>query len=162
MNWGKIKKFVYASSKIAVAIFLVVFVLGTIAGGYSYWVEIKENQQEKKLAEMIEWSPNEVKSLDVTFYLTTKFQDKKIHYIFNITNYNEKIDEAKDQSNSKCTLVFYDGDGFKLDEIEVYLNDMTRIVDDNGEPLSLTFNGSEYMNIDTYENIQRWSSRWNF
>jgi|GEM_PF-3567895 len=157
MNQREIKKSTFSPTNILLVL-LLVSIAFLIAFGICF--SLTEKESTSKLAEKVSWQSKSVPSLGVSVTLTTKYQAGKIYYIFKVSDYNDKLDKAFDRNSSKFIIVFYDKDGFMIDEIEVNLNQMNKIVNDNGNPMSLTFNSSTPINRATYNNIDNWSIRW--
>jgi hypothetical protein len=93
--------------------------------------------------------------------LKTRWKDNYLYFIFSVSPYKNLREAYRANLSSQgFTLRFYDAEGFQIFEIEVKLSDMSRIVDEKGEPIYLEINSRVPCNVETYFAMEAWTCSW--
>ncbi|MGH9683533.1 MAG: hypothetical protein ACRD4S_07975 [Candidatus Acidiferrales bacterium] len=94
--------------------------------------------------------------------LKTSWQDGSLRYQFTVLPETSDIIRARSHvfSGASFTLLFFDTQNFKVEEIEIAVSKMSQTVDDGGKPILLEANDSVLCSEDTYRSISSWNLSW--
>lgn len=157
--------------------------LGASGLGY-YWARAHQAAQgqaelrhaAQKFQEPLYWPPNQVRTLDATFHLATKWLPKQpldgqasisagmARYKFRIEGYPSPLQNAwrSDVSASYyVTVRLLDKDDFRITTIKIPFTKMVRTLNPRGEGIGFTAQGSISMPLRTYRRIDDWKVNWN-
>jgi hypothetical protein len=156
------KTFSISVLKIACGLAAAAILLGLLAWGIVAYRERSEERANAPLAALRTWPVVTVDVLEEAhFSLRTVWRDTHIYYQFELVGYPSSIRRARDRvPEAAFTLYFSDKDGFRLFEHRVPLAEMTGIVGSDGQPVSLSWKGDEYLNVDLYRRAQTWEFVW--
>ena len=171
---SKRNKFLYSASNLAVAILMVIAIIAVVIVAISLYLNSKEQamQRQKQLQEQTRlerlaipknWPALTIGPLeDSEFRLSSIWRDDKLHYQFVMDGYPQKIKDAmmRKRSDPHFTITFLDENGFRCHSIQIQLHEMSRRVDQAGNPVGLTALGESYLNVDRYEECNSWQLSW--
>jgi len=107
------------------------------------------------------WPEFVISHLDsLAFNLRTRWREGYMYYIFDVSPYTEGLQEAR--TRGRFILNLSDRYGFQLLEIPINISDMIGMVDDKGERRGLSIDGRISCTLDTYMEINNWTSSWTF
>ncbi len=171
------------SGPTAAAAFLtaVALFLGLGMVGYFSYQAVQEGQHQlqataQKFSDPLYWPANQVRTLDATFHLATKWVPKrspdgtpdystgKIKYKLRIEGYPDPLQNAwrSDLSSSYfLTVRLLDEDDFRILAVKIPLDEMVRTLNPRGEGIGFSTQGSETMALRTYRQIDDWKVNWN-
>lgn len=178
-----LKKISTGILKIAGAIIVVIVVIALFFWGYSSYTKKREAVKNAPLSEAKTWKFIQAGAAlnNSLVALTSKWEDRKIYYQFTIItgakikslSDEELIRKYLDAEQSKAlglpdpvspnyTLIFMDSGGFKIHEFQIYANQLTRNVDNDGKAQGWSYKGDEYMDADTYRKMYSWDISWHY
>lgn len=110
------------------------------------------------------WSDLELRSLGgVTAKLRTRWRDDRLFYHFSLAPVSDVLRDRMGSTPLAMTgfkILLLDEYSFKVGEIDVPLNTLTRTVDDTGEAVDLHASDSTLFSEDDYRAMRRWSLTW--
>ncbi len=155
--------FVVSTIKMAIAILIALVILAVITSAISAAIYFSQQKKQKPYAEPRSWVDETVDVFeDTTFHLITKWEDGSLYYQFAILGYPSVIKkhyEEGDVSNYSISIIFYDSDGFLVDDHEIPLNEFSRHEGQDGIS-GLSSNSKTYMSFNNYKKIAMWTIQW--
>jgi hypothetical protein len=128
-------------------------------------VEEQEKAEATILAMPKDWRNVSYPALGgVTGTLKTSWRDGQMLYQFTIAPISEQLAAPPSQGVlgfvPTLIVLLYDPNGFKVGEINLPLNQMTRGVDDKGKPQALSADGSIAISKSNYRSAAFWILNW--
>lgn len=158
---SKVKTFLLAPTKIAVAIVISALVLLLLAWSINAAREYNQGQEAAVLAKPRQFQQKQSHVLHVGFQLIGMWRTGAMHYQFAVLGYPDLIDKAREEKeNISFTLTFLDTDGFKVSSESVGLRTMTRKVGADGKGKALHAQGEIIVSSDDYRRIAGWQVSW--
>jgi hypothetical protein len=171
---GALRRFFRGTFKLALALIITGVVLGAIAAliaGGVYWHEQSRN---RPLAFPNFLNPITIPSLEnTTFTLMTKWVDSQMYYQLRVDGFPAEVKKHFDpvadpfgrRSTSRAaegsfTVVLSDAMGFKIQDILIPLNSMTRVVSPSNTYSGLSIKNTTYMSADKYREVSSWEVQW--
>lgn len=94
--------------------------------------------------------------------LSIKWRDNKILYRYTISPCDNKVEKVFREGLNSITIILVDSDMFEVKSIKVYLDSLTRIVDDEGGLISCTYEESTSCGGELYQLINDVKYQWVF
>lgn len=149
-----------ATLRVAGAIFLSLLAL-LIVGVVTMWaMDYQKKQEAKPFEEMKFWSLESSGNLGLGFVVRTKLVEGKMMFVVLVTGSPNYLNSPLNQDR-EFTFEFHDVDGFQLYSRAVKVADFTSIVGGDGERNGLTYQFSDYVDVDTYSRFSRFDVKWN-
>ncbi|MFH1692096.1 MAG: hypothetical protein ABIC68_05985 [Candidatus Omnitrophota bacterium] len=135
-------------------------------------LETVESKKFKKLLEgtletPVDWPVMQMSGKDLHMRLRTSWREGRLYYQFMVAPYAslERICDKNEKDpyyglNFGFTISLLDNNGFVIKEIPIRLLTMHRIVDDNGNAMSLSENSSLELHKGEYEAMAGYSPTW--
>jgi hypothetical protein len=126
--------------------------------------------REKTLEELKEWGERQIPGKKLYVKLETSWRENKLLYKFTAYPYeslkailsSKNLDyyTALQRSQQKFIIELLDKNGFVIKEIDIKLWEMTRIVDEEGNPIEMVMNSQIDCSKEIYESINDYSIKW--
>jgi len=135
-------------------------------------IELAESQidrelLEKKLQEPIDWHEIQIPGKRLKTNLVMSWRDNKIYYKFNIYPYQSLLkiealrkDDYRKYLTQKITISLLDKNGFLIKEIDIYLKEMTYVVDDKNNITHKSINSNLNFDKNDYIAIANYTIAW--
>jgi len=158
----KIVGHVRSSMRLATSLFLAGIAIFVVFGGLwlavYQWKKIEARQyEEPKL-----WTVDLRSNLQFNLKAKTKLADNRLLITISTDAYPPYLTYARAAKDATLVLNFVDKDGFKIDSKPIALASFMTSVNGSGKPIGLSFEDSQYMDIDTYASITKLDVQWSF
>jgi hypothetical protein len=155
-------RFFLTAAKIGVGIALAVVLIGSAIWSIAAIWHDREVAANAPLSILKVWpSVNGVgRWAPATFQLRTAWRDGRIYYQFEFESIPFTLSKARESSGATFNVVFLDGNGFKILEKRIAVNEMVGVLDESAKPTRLDWKGDDYLAPDTYRSLSRWDLGW--
>ena len=175
--WSLVKRLLGLSFRLLATVFMAVVV---IAAGYWAWARYEDSRIAKRVSVAKTWPDLTLPMKTPTLIkLKTKCVDSQLYYQLTISPKLSPQAAASDERSAKperspqeaaverlrrdiaqYSIEFLDADGFKLIQLTVKTDDLTRMVDDQGRLNSLSVDGTRSCDGQEYARVARVAVGW--
>lgn len=159
----KILAYLKSTMRLTTSIFLAACAFALVSGigvlGYNYWE--KSRAKEFEAAKL--WTVDLRNNLQFSLSARTKLVDNQFLIKIETDAYPQYLkDPVLSSKNADQVIVlnFVDKDGFKVFSKSVEVKELSTTLDPAGQPVGLSFEDDEYMDVRTYSSFARLEAQW--
>jgi hypothetical protein len=158
----KIFDHVRSAMRLATSLFLagtaILVVIGGVWFATDQWQKFEARQYEKPKL----WTVDLHSNLHFNLKAKTKLSDGRLFMTISSDAYPPYLAHAREVKDTGLVINFVDKDGFKIHSKSILLGNFMTNVDKSGNPISISFEDNEYIDVDTYASIDKLEVQWSF
>lgn len=158
----KIVSHIRSSMRLATSLFFagtaILLVVGGVWFAFDRWEKFEARQYETPKL----WTVNLLSNLHFNLTAKTKLSGGRFFMTISSDAYPSYLAYARTTKDAGLVVNFVDKDGFKIHSKPIMLGSFMTNVDDSGKPIGISFEESEYMDVDTYASIAKLDVQWSF
>jgi len=151
-----------SSMRLATSLFFagtaILIVVGGVWLASDRWEKVQARQYETPKL----WTVNLRNNLHFNLTAKTKLSDGRLYMTISSDAYPPYLAYARAAKDAGLVVNFVDKDGFKVHSKPIMLGSFMTNVNESGKPVGMSFEDSEYMDVDTYASIAKLDVQWSF
>lgn len=159
----KILTYLKSTMRLTTSIFIAGCAFALVSGigviGYNYW----EKSSAKEYESIRLWKTDVQSNLQFSLMARTKLVDNQFFIKVETDAYPQYLkDPSLSAKNADQAIIlnFLDKDGFKVFSKSIEVKTLSTTLDPTGQPVGLSFEDDEYMNVSTYASFARMEIQW--
>lgn len=158
----KIFDYVRSSMRLATSLFIAGTAILIVVGGAWFASDRWEKFQARQYETPKVWTVNLRNNLHFDLTAKTKLSDGRLFMTIRSDAYPPYLEYARATKDANLVVNFVDKDGFKIHSKPLMLGSFMTNVDESGKPIGISFEDTEYMDVDTYASIAKLDVQWSF